>query len=152
MVPVAGHWVTRLTSLDLLLWSPEGRIIILDSSASVIVRDRRAGPLFFHRREALAALQLRWMRGCEMQHRIELDRILRAVTLESWKAVIDIHDQEIIRLAERVRVLTIREAMLGVRNVLKSGIGCYFSCPIGDRFVMLLLGAAVPGLLMGYCL
>lgn len=48
--PVAGHWVVRLTNIAVSSWGPEGRIVILDSSASVVVRDRVGGGLVFDRR------------------------------------------------------------------------------------------------------
>lgn len=100
MVPVEGHWVTRLTSTDLSLWSPEGRIIVLDASASVIARDRVGGPLRYHRSDVWRLLQSRWMAGCGLQVRTELGRILRGITTEGWKALVDIHDQEVVTLAE----------------------------------------------------
>lgn len=106
---VPGHWVTCLTSSELQLWSPEGWIIILDSSASVIVRDRRAGDLIFRNSAQLALMQRRWMALCDLQHTLQMGRLLRRVTMESWMTLIDIHDQEVTRLAERFRVLRICE-------------------------------------------
>lgn len=104
-IPVEGQWVVRLTTEHLETGRRGGRIVILDRSVSVVVRDRGPGDWRFHEENEMALLHRRWMALCNAQLRDAVDLILGRVNDVSWRAFIDIHDQELTNLAERLRTL-----------------------------------------------